>query len=132
MEKSEPVQKRFHHTLGSREDLQNAVLTFYYSGSLVAEPRIEQGSSFTPLDWMITDNSILGVKKLCTLTASFDPKIYDDLPTRLNKKGQEYRWMDFTVEMRISSGELCWSCKHKGVEAGSVKMVVGYDGVPSN
>lgn len=80
---------------------------------------------------MVADSRILGVKQLCTLTASFDLKLYDKLPARVNKKEVEYRWLDITVEMRLSSGELCWSCKHNGVEAGSVKTVVGYDGVPS-
>ncbi|KAH8656043.1 hypothetical protein BGZ60DRAFT_567892 [Tricladium varicosporioides] len=132
VEKSEPIQKHFTFPLKSRKGMDELELIFYYSGSLVAESRVEQGSSFTALDKIHADNHILGVKQLCTFTTSFNPQLYDKLPVRVNNKGAEYRRMDIIVEMRVSSGELCWSCKHNGVEAGSVKMVVGYDGVPFN
>ena len=32
-------------------------------------------------------------------------------------------------EMRVSSGEICWSVRYKDIEAGTVKTTVGYEGM---
>lgn len=68
------------------------------------------------------------MKLLCKLTAAFDPKIYDELPKHKNAKGEEWRDLSFTLEMRVTSGEICWSTKYNGVEMGLVKSVMGQEG----
>ena len=62
---------------------------------------------------------------MCQLVMSFDPKIYDELPKYYNKKGVEWRRLDFTLEMQVSSGEICWKTRYKGIETGSVSTIVG-------
>jgi hypothetical protein len=63
------------------------------------------------------------------LKISFDPSIFEELPIQINENGQEWRKLDFILEMRVSSGELCWSAKYKGVETGAVKTIVGCEGM---
>jgi hypothetical protein len=72
------------------------------------------------------------VKQLCKLKMSFDPSIFEELPVHIIGKGEEWRKLDFNLEMRVSSGELCWSAKYKGTETGSVKTIVGYEGMTKN
>jgi len=60
---------------------------------------------------------------------SFDEGIFGELPVHTNEKGEKWRKLDFDLEMKVSSGELCWSAKYKGVVTGSVKTVVGYEGI---
>ena len=104
-------------------------IAFLCSGSLKAEERVERGLSL-PINGLFNTNPRpLGVKLLCTLTTSFDPNLWDKLPTRVNKKGVQFRNINIIVEMRVSSGELCWSAKHNGVDAGSVTTAVGYEGI---
>ncbi len=65
---------------------------------------------------------------LYTLFMSFDPSIYDELPRHRSTKGEEYRELEFELEMRVTSGEICWSTKYKGVETGSVRSTIGQEG----
>lgn len=71
----------------------------------------------------------LAVKLLCTLKMEFDPSIFEELPVRVNEKGKEWRKLSYVLEMRVSSGEICWSVKYKDIEAGTVKTIVGYEGM---
>jgi len=59
---------------------------------------------------------------------SFDPSIYDELPGHKNENGDEWRELSFTLEMRVTSGEICWSTKYKGMETGSVRSIIGQEG----
>ena len=72
---------------------------------------------------------VLAVKLLCTLNMNFEGEVFDELPVRTNKKGIEWRQLDYMLEMRVSSGEIYWSVKHKDIEAGKIKTVVGYEGM---
>lgn len=68
------------------------------------------------------------MKLLCKLVMSFDPKIYDELPRNRAPNGEEWRQLDFVLEMRVSSGETCWTTKYKGKQAGSVSKALGKEG----
>ena len=63
---------------------------------------------------------------MCTLNMTFEPAVFFDLPVKLNDKGEEWRQLDYVLEMQVSSGELCWTVKHKNIKAGTIKTVVGY------
>ena len=75
-----------------------------------------------------TSNQNTAVKLLCTLVMSFDLKIYDELPRKRTPNGEEWRQLDFVLEMRISSGEICWTTKYKETHAGSVSKAIGEEG----
>jgi hypothetical protein len=64
-----------------------------------------------------------------TLYLKFDPILFEELPVRVNKKGLQWRPLDYVVEMQVSSGEICWSAKHKDIDAGTIKTIVGYEGI---
>lgn len=59
----------------------------------------------------------------------FDSGVFDELPVCVNEKGMDWRQLDYVLEMRVSSGEICWSVKYKDMEAGTIKSVVGYEGM---
>ena len=84
-------------------------------------------SPYRIISFLIAD-TLLAVKMLCTLLMSFDPSIYDELPRYRSTKGGEYGELEFGLEMRVTSGEICWSTKYKGVEIGSVRSKIGQEG----
>jgi hypothetical protein len=47
---------------------------------------------------------------------TFEPAVFFDLPVELNEKGEEWRQLDYVLEMQVSSGELCWTVKHKNIK----------------
>jgi len=69
------------------------------------------------------------VRPLCTLQIRIDSTVFEELPILHNKKGEEWRKLDYVLEMRVSSGEICWSVRYKDIEAGTIKTTVGYEGM---
>jgi hypothetical protein len=91
------------------------VFEIFFSESVVAEMRKEAG-----------------VKKLCKLHMTVDPSKFDELPKHRNRMGVEWRQLDCSMELQVSSGQIRWTAKYKGVEAGSIKTTVGYEGMAGN
>jgi hypothetical protein len=58
---------------------------------------------------------------------SFDVGFYNELPTR-RANGEEWKELGFTLEMRITSGQIHWSTRYKEIEMGSVKFTMGKEG----
>ena len=65
-----------------------------------------------------------GVKLLCKLAISFDASLYDELPKYISPNTKERRVLDFTIEMRLTSGEIKWSTRYKGKAVGSVSATI--------
>jgi len=114
-------------------DLKRLVAKIYYSDSLSGESRIEGGwrpllcSACSACSHVTNEN--LGVKPLCKVKVNVDSSIFDELPVHENKDGGEWRQLDYVLEMQVSSGEICWAVKYKDIEAGTVKTLVGYEGI---
>jgi len=128
VEKEDPVRHGFFFPVPKSRHLEKLIAVIYYSDSLFAESRIEGGKYFYLSYWGFAE-ICLGAKPLCTLKVNLDPSIFEELPVHVNEKGEEWRRLDYVLEMRVSSGEICWSAKYKGIEAGMVKMIVGYEGM---
>jgi len=111
IDKSEPVTHEFFYPIWNRDGLKRLQCNIVYSDAVEAEETVGPG-----------------VKLLCTLVMSFDLKIYDELPRKRTLNGEEWRQLDFVLEMRISSGEICWTTKYKGTHAGSASKTIGEEG----
>jgi hypothetical protein len=121
------VKHEFFVPVTSREQMTYS-FNILFSETLRAEKRIGQSESLMMKSPITRANEArLGVKLLCKLIAAFDPKIYDELPKHKNANG-EWRDLRFTLEMRVTSGEICWSTKYKDVEMGLVKSIMGREG----
>ncbi|KAL2060284.1 hypothetical protein VTL71DRAFT_9679 [Oculimacula yallundae] len=108
VEKDTPISYPFFHSVQKPGDAIEKTLEMFYSPSLLKETKL--GPSVRPL---------------CKLVMTFDPKIYDELPQFYNKEGAKWRKLNFTLEMQVSSGEICWKTRYKGIETGSVRTIMG-------
>jgi hypothetical protein len=57
----------------------------------------------------------------------FDVGFYNEFPTR-RANGKEWKELGFALKMRITSGQIYWSTRYKGIEIGSVKFTMGKEG----
>ncbi|KAF4630724.1 hypothetical protein G7Y89_g7418 [Cudoniella acicularis] len=112
VDKNEAVKQTYWRTVHARTDIMNFPVIIYFSHSEEAETRKSEE-----------------VQPLCKLVISVDERIYDELPVRKNKEGVAFRELDYVLEMRVSSGELCWLATRKGVECGTVKNAIAFEGI---
>jgi len=61
--------------------------------------------------------------KLCQITATFDPNLWESLPKKTNTHGQEYRILAYDIGMRLTSGELSWSLVYNGEQRRKASIV---------
>lgn len=123
----------FFWPLAETSHLESLSVKIYYSDSMEAESRIESSMWFLDIgavSCILT--TTIGAKLLCTLQMKFDPSVFDELPVFVNEKGISWRRLDYVVEMQVSSGEICWSAKYKDIEAGTIKTIVGYEGMANS
>jgi hypothetical protein len=124
------VRHTFFFPVKEVGDLKRLVAKIYYSDSLIGESRIEGGWRPLPCSKCShVTNENLGVKPLCQVKVNVGSSIFDELPVHKNEDASEWRQLDYVLEMQVSSGEICWAVKYKNVEAGTVKTLVGYEGI---
>jgi hypothetical protein len=73
---------------------------------------------------LIVSETIVGVRRLGTLQARFDAKLWDELPKKVNPNREEYRTLKYQLQMKVSGADFDWSIIFGGVELGRVSMVI--------
>jgi len=62
----------------------------------------------------------------------FSPNLFNELPLKINKAGDEWREVEYVLEMQVSSGQLNWTVKHHGIESGKITTWVEYERVSAS
>lgn len=69
------------------------------------------------------------VKLLCRIDTNFDEEIYDQLPLTGSEGHGGFRKLQFTLEMKVSAGNLSWLVYWGDTERGRARIHVNYNNV---
>ena len=88
----------------------------------------KQYDSPSPIYWrnfqLIVSETIVGVRRLGTLQARFNAKLWDELPQQVNSNREPYRALKYQLQMKVSGANLDWSIIVGSVELGRVSIVI--------